>query len=66
LRFRATLQWRSLGPFSKVITVLELPFTLARSLTVPLAMTKEWGNLGCKCTTNPHYDTTHDCSGITC
>ena len=43
---RATLQWRSLSTFGKVLAVVEVPFTVARSLTVPLAMTKEWGELG--------------------
>lgn len=79
-RVRAVLQWRSLGPAGKVLAVFELPFTVARSLTVrklssicvawcgyefgwvvvklfltlprfwiaqvPLAMTKEWGDVG--------------------
>lgn len=45
-KVRATLQWRSLGTFGRVLAVLEVPFTVARSLTVPLAMTKEWGELG--------------------
>ena len=33
-RVRGALQWRSLGPAAKVLVLLELPFTLARSLTV--------------------------------
>ena len=33
-RVRAALQWGSLGPAAKVLTCFELPFTVARSLTV--------------------------------
>ena len=45
-RARATLQWRRLSKPAKVLAMLELPFTVARSLTVPLAMTEEWGTAG--------------------
>eukprot|EP01048_Picozoa_sp_COSAG05_P032132 COSAG05_NODE_12136_length_482_cov_0.650131_1_plen_130_part_10 len=38
LKVRRTLQWSALGSVGKVIAVLELPITVLRSLTVPLAM----------------------------
>lgn len=33
-RVRGVLQWRSLGPAAKLLAVIELPFTVVRSLTV--------------------------------
>jgi hypothetical protein len=40
------MSWRWLLCDS-VMTIIELPFTVARSITVPLAMDERWGQCAC-------------------